>query len=573
MSKSSARKQHMKDMQKYDLSITLNAMNNLQKTKWRINYPLLLVLEYAWENNLQLGKLPPKENLPLGSYPFGEKKKADMEGEELTAYKRWASRQASIHEYNATNIGKRLAISETIAMAKEYANFAQFYFVWSIDFRGRSYPLSVFLSPQSAEWSKALLEFAEPQPCNTLEDVEWLAIHGANVFGNDKLKMHERVGWAFGFAEEAIAISKDPLATVDIWGKADKPFSFLAWCLEWGRFMANHFENGVITHTFYTRLPCAADGTANGIQHLSAILRDEKGARAVNLISGDAPADIYADVAAPVVESLKLMSANPEDEDREMAKKWLEFSVNRKVTKRSVMIVPYSGTQQSCRKYIEEAYKEGVEAGKPDVFGEKSFEASLFLVKYVWKAIADVIVASRVVMDYIKKIASCYNSVGIPMEWVTPNGLLVRPLYFDLTSKLIRTKVNGHIHHFKMVEGDETKLDGRKSRTSSAPNVIHSLDACAMTRTVNVCAEDGIVDLAMIHDSFGTHSPNMPKLGRILREQFCEMYLYHDVLEELRDHAIEVLVPAGVLEEDIPVTPERGTLDILEVLDSTYFFS
>lgn len=580
MSKASARKQHLRDLSNCDLSIELKSLNNLQGTQWRINYPLLLVLKHCWENNSQIGKLPPKENLPLMGYPFGDKKKVDMDEETLKKYKIWASRQASIHEYNATNMGKRLSISETIAMAEEYSSFERFFFTWNKDFRGRAYPLSVFLSPQSAEWSKALLQFARSVEHNTMEDMEWLAIHGANVYGHDKDKgmMEERIQWAYEFGEQAVQIFHNPLETINLWSNADKPFSFLAWCFEWGAYTETTLSSGLdgdgrFKEPFHSRIPCAADGTANGIQHLSAILRDPVGAKAVNLISGDRPADIYADVAAPVKKNLESIANNPEDPDQKMAMDWLQFTINRKITKRSVMIVPYSGTQQACRKYIEEAYKEGVADGKPDVFGDQSFVASLFLVKFVWRAIAEVIVASKVVMEYIKKIATCYNSAGIPMEWVTPNGMLVRPLYFDLDSKLIRTQVSGQIHHFKMVEGNEAKLDGRKSRTSSAPNFIHSLDACAMTRTVNVCAEDGIEDLAMIHDSFGTHSKNMYKLGRILREQFCEMYLENDVLEQLRDHAIEKLVPLGVKEDDIPTTPEKGTLDILEVLDSTYFFS
>jgi DNA-directed RNA polymerase, mitochondrial len=578
MSNFTKRRQHLRDLRYYDISTELKALNALQKTQWRINYPVLLILEHCWKNNSQIGKLPPKENLPLPKYPFGDRRKAALTEEELPAYKKWASRQASIHEYNATNGGKRLAISETISMAHEYSMFGKFYFVWNGDFRQRKYPLSVFLSPQSAEWSKALLEFARPAICKNTQDVEWLAIHGANVFGNDKMLMEDRIKWAYSFSDEAVEVYKDPLANVSLWSNADKPFSFLAWCFEWGKFVTDTLGNGEDSEgnfivPFETRLPCAADGTANGIQHLSAILRDEKGAKAVNLISGDKPSDIYADVAAPVEKILKKMAANPEDPDNLMAKSWLEFGINRKITKRSVMIVPYSGTQQACRKYIEEAYHEGVENGKPDVFGDKSFAASLFLVKHVWNAIGDVIVASKVVMNYIKEIATCYNSVQKAMEWVTPNGMLIRPLYFDTSSRLIKTQVSGKIMQLKMVEDNEEKIDCRKTRTSSAPNFIHSLDACAMTRTVNVCSEDGIEDLAMIHDSFGTHSPNMYRLGRILREQFVEMYLDHDVLQELRDHAIKILEPLGVKPEDIPEVPLKGSLDILQVLDSVYFFS
>ena len=72
----------------------------------------------------------------------------------------------------------------------------------------------------------------------------------------------------------------------------------------------------------------------------------------------------------------------------------------------------------------------------------------------------------------------------------------------------------------------------------------------------------------MVHDSYGTHSSNMPTLSNILREEFVSMYEEHDVLNELRDHAIKTL---GT--EDVPLPPSMGNLDIRNVLKSDYFFA
>ena len=57
------------------------------------------------------------------------------------------------------------------------------------------------------------------------------------------------------------------------------------------------------------------------------------------------------------------------------------------------------------------------------------------------------------------------------------------------------------------------------------------------------------------YDSYGTHSSSMPKLSEVLREEFVNMYEQHDVLTDLRQHAISVL---GT--EDIPHPPSKGNL-------------
>jgi len=102
----------------------------------------------------------------------------------------------------------------------------------------------------------------------------------------------------------------------------------------------------------------------------------------------------------------------------------------------------------------------------------------------------------------------------------------------------------------------------------SSPNFIHSLDAAAMTKTINKASKLGITDFAMVHDSYGTHSSQMPLLSEVLREEFVNMYEQHDVLTELRQHAIKVL---GT--DDVPVPPARGELNLREILQSEYFFA
>ncbi len=55
---------------------------------------------------------------------------------------------------------------------------------------------------------------------------------GANVYGEDKIALEDRVQWTFDHEEEILWCAEDPLK-FDWWQQAGKPFSFLAFCFEW----------------------------------------------------------------------------------------------------------------------------------------------------------------------------------------------------------------------------------------------------------------------------------------------------------------------------------------------------
>ena len=54
----------------------------------------------------------------------------------------------------------------------------------------------MFLNPQGIEYSRALLEFAKGERMsNNVDSARWLAIHGANQYGEDKCSLDDRVEW------------------------------------------------------------------------------------------------------------------------------------------------------------------------------------------------------------------------------------------------------------------------------------------------------------------------------------------------------------------------------------------
>lgn len=541
-------------LEKCDLTLEYQCVNALQKTPWRINEFIVDTLRQCWDSGQEWEGLPPRDNLSLPKYPFS-KEPQYLNDEEKATFKQFKSDRNKIHSFNNKSMSKRIQVERTIQLAEQYKDIENMWYVWQLDFRGRKYPVESFLSPQNADYSKALLEFANPATITNDEEARWLAIHGANVFGVDKVSLEDREMWAYMNVQNAVDVYNDPL-TNKWWQEADKPWQALAWCKEWAEY--NHGRQ--FGEHYQTHLPCASDGSCNGLQHLSAMLRDLEGGRAVNLTPSPTPQDIYTDVAKRTVELLK-------QEDTLMARQLLEMGVCRKICKRPVMIVPYSGTQHSCRDYILEAMEEKCKGNNP--WNDDLWKPATYLAKFVWKAINEVIVSAHKVMDYIKDIAKLYSQQGKPFEWLTPTGLLVRQSYSNTKKLRIWTHLSGSVVKLNYRQPLEKTIDVRKSVSGASPNFVHSLDAAALTLTVDKCLKEGVTDFAMVHDSYGTHSPNMVKLNDKLREAFVEMYRDNDVLQNLYDSAVNTLTEGT----EIPEPPPRGSLEIEEVLNSDYFFA
>jgi len=189
-----------------------------------------------------------------------------------------------------------------INIAKKMQKFEQFYFVWRMDFRGRLYPQQTLLQPQAGDMPKSLLLFANEKPLNE-EGKKWFLIHGANCYGEvDKEVFEKRVAWVEEHHEHILSCAKD-YRKESFWKEAGDPFKFLAWCFEYERYVEN-------PETFTTGIPVAIDGSNNGFQHITALLRDVNGAKKVNVLpSYDEDnvlvmSDFYAEVAMVLIKMI-----------------------------------------------------------------------------------------------------------------------------------------------------------------------------------------------------------------------------------------------------------------------------
>jgi len=538
-------------LEENDLSEVYSALNTIQETPWQVNLFVLDVMERIWESGEDVKCLPPKRPREIPDSPLEVKN--DVKGGPIR--KQWRKKVRKIHEENARNVSKRFEFVRTLMVAQDYRDVPEFYFPYRCDFRGRVYAMSTSYNPQGSDVARGLLKFAAGVPL-TSPGVYWLGVHGANLWGYDKVSFKDRYWWAEEYRENAKLIARDPLTHID-WMDADDPWQFLAWCKEWAT-----ASPGQLSY-----LPVAMDGSCNGLQHYAAMLRDPVSGRAVNLLPSDEPQDIYREVAERTLELLR--NADKEHEHYWIVETWATSGlVDRKVTKRPVMVLPYGGRYQSCLAYVRAAIQDKFEEGVANPFGDEIGRATAILATFVWRAIDDVVTGAVTAMQYLQTIARELARHEIPIQWTTPVGWTVFQEYLDRKLVTVKTRFNGALTWLRYAQ-DLTTINPNKQATAFAPNFVHSLDAAAMVRTANRLKSTGIPHMAMIHDSYGVHASHINDMHRILREEFVDMYNSRDPLAELRAWALEVLPK----DTELPEVPEKGSLDLTEVLHSEYFFA
>lgn len=551
-----ARKAYLADLEHVDMPDVYAAVNAVQETAYKVDDWVLGVIETVWANDVKIAGLPKREADPLPSKP------ADIETNE-DARKGYRKSAALVYANNVRLLSRRVQLDQGLKMARRFASEAAIYFPHQYDFRGRLYAIPL-LSYQGPDWMRGLLRFAQGKPINDVEAAGFLMIQGANLWGEDKGTLDDRMAWVEAHTEQIKLAGTDPLADY-WWAEADKPWQFLQWCREWTQFDAQGYG-------FVSSFICSADGACNGLQHFSAMLRDPVGGCAVNLCPADKPSDIYAKVAEVVTAKLRLnLSQTGED----MASRWLTFGVDRKITKRSVMVLPYGGTQYSTREFIEDAIRERIADGKanPFVVGEHDngiFAASRYLAPIVWESIGEVVVAARSAMGWLKSAAKLVAQEGLPVTWRTPDGFPVQQAYYDTKVREVALRLSGIRVRLKIREELPT-ISKRRQEQGVSPNFVHSCDGTALRQYVVMAKENGINSFAVVHDSFGSVAADYTTMQACLREAFVDLYQEHDVLEELRA-SIEPQL-SGERAGKLPEVPPKGTLDLEGVKQSDFFFA
>jgi len=547
----SVRKGDITAFEDVQMQPVLDAINTLQRVQWRINSKMLDTVRVV-AKHFDMEEILGQSEIPRPERPaFLESgmTKEQMLPEQLHEFARWRRSMAEWHTEMRLRGAKYGRFYTATRVADKFRDEPHLHFVYFADFRGRFYAQTTGINPQGSDLQRALLRFSIGKPLLTDDAVRWFLVNGANKFGFDKAPLKERAAWVMARKDMICRMADDPISFSE-WREADKPLQFLAWAFEFREWVRN-------PNTFVSHLPVAMDGSCNGLQNFSALLRDEVGGKATNLLSGKQANDIYTLVAE---RTTALLSALPDD-DNGYKQRWLLHGITRSLVKRSVMTLPYGSTRFSCADFIVGDY---LAKGKATEFSRDEYDrAARYLSFPVWQAIGDVVVKAREAMGWLQQVASLLIRSGEQsIRWYAPTGFPVLQQYWEVNEHRINTKLCGNT---KIVCYSETDDPSRsKHRNGIAPNFVHSLDAAHMTLTTVAAGKAGITSLAMIHDDYGTHAADAQAMYHIIREVFVDMYSTHSPLDDLRNRYAAY---------GLPPTPQQGNLDIREVLSSEFFFS
>lgn len=567
------------------------ALNTIQETPWRINTKMLEVVKWAYEQNVDLEKFPKREHIVKPIRPD------NWDGLNEDQKKAWRIKVSQVAKRNRGIDGEKVVFLQDMAVAEELKDRERFYLPFSMDFRGRVYPIPHF-NNQRADHIKALFEFAEGLPLGD-DGAYWLSVHLANCgdFGKvSKRPFEERVQWTIENEDLIKRVANDPEGTFDIWKDADKPFLFVSACLDYAKFLE-------VGYSHISHIPVALDGSNSGLQHYSAALRSLEGAL-VNLVPTEKPSDVYQVVCDRTIEILTEQSEAGDN----IATLILKNGVTRSLVKRNVMTFAYSSEQYGFAEQLRKdkmaplalqvlegklerhpyaVPKISKKTGKEEP--DDGFKASTVLAKAVWTAVTDVVKDASEGMKFFQKCAGALAHERKGLMWVTPVGLPVLHRYsewdmkqvkmfmfdksvpvVDATSEdivtedgvfkkvraLIRTKPNEHVNK-------------DKAKSAVAPNLIHSMDSAHLMLTVNFAKQKGINAFSLIHDSFGTHAANTTEFFYTIREQFVQMYEDYCPFEEIAYQTTKSIKD----KTKVPPIPKKGTLDLSGVINSLYAFA
>lgn len=616
----------------------LESLNYLGGIPWSINNPVFAVVKEAWARGLEIGELPSKKNL---TYPAKEachrvptnlyKKKIkddakvlsfapaadlDMKSDVLgidgegdlpehfigprnspnywntpkfdSRYYDEMCRKVDMKNCELHSLRCDLQIKLWVA-DKFNINNNKFFYPYSLDFRGRAYPVPPNLNHLGSDLSRALLMFHETKPLGE-NGLFWLKVHLANLFGYNKVSLRQRAEWIdkqWSLIQDTAA---DPLDGKRWWATAEEPFQALATCLE--LIAATTYEGG--SAAYPCRLPVHQDGSCNGLQHYAALGRDSVGAKAVNVVSADSPfptaeaaedwadegpQDVYSRVLDIVLAKIEvdctqeLPPATADEIDVKPAVQALRNKqkyallvrglVNRKVIKQTVMTSVYGVTKSGASLQVLSRLQEQFGGGITDAERDRNLrDAARYVANLTLDSLGEMFGNARSIMDWLGTCALLVASQGQVMSWVTPMGLPVMQPYRKPSIHTIRTLLQS----ITLAANDESlPVYAQKQRSAFPPNFVHSLDATHMLLT-SLKMKKRNLTFAAVHDSYWTHPCDVEQMGESLRDCFVELY-DQPILEKLHE-SLTIRYP----DVEFPPVPDRGDLCLSAVRKSRYFF-
>lgn len=562
-----------------DLSLLYQGLNALGDTAWAVNHGVLDATEALWESGGGVAGLVTKQDVEvpnkrrfmaeqlsafqadkrLGKPPPDFVEGDIVDGEDFVfdegkATKKLRFARKKAQKLNRELVSMRADTNHKIVHARRFAEEERIWLPHNVDFRGRAYPIPVYLQHMGCDMTRAMLTFARPGVELGPRGLHWLKVHLANKMGGDKLSFDERVAMAEANMSKAIAVGQDPMSdgNIEWWSAAEDPFQLLAVCQELAEASGRHGGERAMER-YESRLPVSMDGSCNGLQHYAALGRDQVGGEQVNLVPNSRPQDVYSGVAELVSKRIEELATEGDEVAR-----LLKGKISRKLVKQTVMTSVYGVTLIGAKQQIKNRLAE-IE-GFPE---DKLFAASLKIASITLSSLGDMFSGATKTMDWLYDAATLISRDGHEVQWTTAVGLPAIQPYRREGRTVVRTLMQ-RVTLEKA--GEHSPVYGARQRSAFAPNFVHSIDSSHMLLTAIAAQRMGL-NFAAVHDSFWTNAAHVDRMNAVLRDQFVKLHS-RALLEELRENFL-IRYP-GI---EFPEVPARGELELEVVRDSPYFFS
>ena len=516
----------------------LTCVNHLQSTRWRINQEVLETISELRERGLELGEVfTPQDETPP---PFIEN---------LDETRRQAAKlqYRLVKERNAQRRGRRLYL-QRLLFGVGLLGDHEFYVPHQTDFRGRVFAIPT-PSIMGSDIERGLLEFAEAKPVG--DGGKWLAIHGANMFGLDKVSFDARQQWVAEHEQDIRAAAADPLGAT-FWADAPEPLQALAFCKDY----AGYLERGPAHES---RLVCFADGVCNALQIYAMLLRDEKLARLTCCTADPERHDIYQRIADLVTEE---MSSTPFETDREWMKV-LGGVVPRELVKTPILAMVYGSTQYGQMQFVVDWFEK---AALEHPWKDRYFFPCKRLSEVISKIMEQELLRAIACRRWFQRASRRVVRRDIPLIWKSPSGLKVDGTYYRQKKICISSTFQKIRIRYDDASDTETFDRPRSTRAMSA-HFIHSCDAAALHKTVAKVRGRGIDSFATVHDCLGVRAADYDVASQCVREAYAETFS-QPLLMNLHSQ-LQKLAP----DAEVPYPPGRGSYDPAEVIEAPYFWS
>ncbi|KAJ4300088.1 DNA-directed RNA polymerase [Collariella sp. IMI 366227] len=536
-------------IEKGDMEQMMRGLDVLGKTAWRINRPVFDVMLEAWNTGESLANLPALDpEIPIPAEPDST--------DDPMQKRLWLKAVTAAENERSGLHSVRCFQNFQLEIARAFRD-QTFYFPHNLDFRGRAYPIPTYLNHMGADHMRGLLRFANGKPLGET-GLRWLKVHISNLHGFDKASLQEREEFANQHLEDIFDSADNPLNGKRWWLDAEDPWQCLATCFELKAALASPDPTAYVSH-----LPVHQDGTCNGLQHYAALGGDTWGARQVNLLPGDRPADVYSAVAELVQQHI----ANDKAKGGQFGRA-LDGKITRKVVKQTVMTNVYGVTFVGAKKQVQKQ----LDALYPNIERETGLAPSTlasYIAAKVFVALSTMFRGAHDIQSWLGEIGGRVCRAMTPEQldrlaeaageivkrkrtvrsqssqlksddefsdqfrntlvWTTPLRMPVVQPYRKSGTRMISTCLQELV---LTAQEHDDPVNRRKQLQAFPPNFIHSLDASHMMLSALECDAIGLT-FAAVHDSFWTHAADVDKMNTVIRDSFIRIHS-EDVIGRLK---------------------------------------